>query len=146
MDFGTLVTILLLAVLPGFIVGLYVGWHQANQRHLKQDSEEREAADAQMMELQQQQRDALREAKEETAKIRQSLEAEARERRAEMKSQEQRLRQKEETLDRKTESIEKRERTLTERQQEFDAQKIHLDEMHAQWVAELERVGRMSQQ
>jgi ribonucrease Y len=145
-DVGTLVTVLLLGVLPGFLVGAYVGWHQANQRHLKQSREEREAADVHMMELQQQQRDALREAKEETTKIRQSLEVEARERRTEMKAQEQRLRQKEETLDRKTDGIEKRERALIEHQQQLDTHRVQLDEARTQWVAELERAGRMSQQ
>jgi ribonuclease Y len=143
---------IILVVLFGGVGALagYAFSQQSQQRTKAQQSDQvlrqREEAEARLLEIQQQQRDALREAKEETAKIRASIEAEARERRAEMKSQEQRLRQKEESLDRKTENIELRERTLAQRQQELDALKGQLDALRAQRIGELERVARMSQQ
>ncbi len=137
--------IALLFVAAAAAGGLYLGQQRAERQQSEQMLRQKEEAEARMLELQQQQRDALREAREETAKIRTSLEAEVRERRAEMKSQEQRLRQKEESLDRKTENIERREHTLTERQQELDSQKTRLDELQTRRVAELERAARMSQ-
>lgn len=131
-------------------VSLVLGWYLGQQRtealHEKALREQKDAAEARLMELQKQQRDALRESKDETAKIRLSLESEARERRQEMKRQEQRLQQKEETLDRKTDGLEKRERALAQRIQELDVARAQVEELRGKRVAELERAGRMSVQ
>ena len=136
--------ILVLGVLPGLAIGMIYGQQRQQltlEEKLRQD---RESAQARLVDMQEQQREALREAKDETAKIRTTLENEARERRMEMKRQEQRLQQKEETLDRKTESLEHQERSLALRVQELDAQRATVDGLRQQHVIELERVGRMS--
>ncbi len=133
-------------VLPGLLLGFFIGQQRTELHHREQLDQVKETAEARLLELQQQQRDALREAKDETAKIRTSIETEARERRDEMKRQEHRLQQKEEALDRKTENIEKRERLIGERAQELDEQKVALEALRQQRVAELERAARLSVQ
>jgi ribonuclease Y len=127
-------------------LGRYIGQLRATHEHEEQLRQMKETAEARMLDLQAQQRDALREGKEETAKIRTALETEARERRQEIKRQEQRLQQKEESLDRKTESIDKRERQLALRNQELDELKESMELVRVQRVSELERVGGMTQQ
>jgi ribonuclease Y len=107
-------------------------------RAIKEDGERR------LLELQSQQRDALREAREETARIRSTLETENRERRQEIQRQERRQQQKEEALDRKMEDLERRERLLAERDQELGAQRQGLDELRQRRLAELERVAQMT--
>ncbi len=140
------IVLVLLCLGIGAVAGFFYGQQTAEKRQSDRMLRQKDEAEARLLEIQQQQRDALRESKEETARIRSSLEAEARERRSEMKTQEQRLRQKEETLDHKTESIEKRERELGQRQSQMDLLKTQLEELRVQRVSELERVSRLSQQ
>jgi ribonuclease Y len=125
--------------------GIYTGQQRAQLQYEERMRQAKEAAEARMLELQEQQRDALREAKDETAKIRTSLEAEVRERRQEMKRQELRLQQKEEALDRKNEALEKRERTLIQRQQELDTLRAELEALRERRLSQLESVAHMTQ-
>ena len=112
-----IVLIALVAVIGGLCAGTFGGMLYAREstqrKHAEQLNQQKESGEARLLELQAQQRDALREAKDETTKIRTSLESENRERRQEIKRQEQRLQQKEEQLDHKIESIERRERQLS---------------------------------
>ncbi|HKV86299.1 MAG TPA: Rnase Y domain-containing protein, partial [Ktedonobacterales bacterium] len=141
---AVILLVVVLGVLPGVVVGFVFGQQQARIRHQEQLQQMKETAEARMLELQEQQRDALREAKDENAKTRASLETDARERRQEMKRQEQRLQQKEEALDRKTDGIEQRERQLAKRGQELDTLKAELETLREQRVVALERVATMS--
>ena len=127
-------------------VGIYLGQQRSRLMHEEQLGQMKESSEARMLELQQQQRDVLRESKDETLKIRTSLESEARERRVEMKRQEQRLQQKEEALDRKTDNLEKRERTVLQLQQELDTIRAEAEALRERRTGELERVAQMSQQ
>jgi ribonuclease Y len=147
-NWGEITLILVVFVLGacgGTLGGITLGQSWAGKRHAEQMLQEKEDAQTHFESLQQEQAKALREAKDETAKMRASLEAEARERRQELKRQEQRLTQKEENLDRKTDNLEKRERTLSQRIQELDTVKADLEETRVRRVAELERVARMTQ-
>src|SRR5579859_1653177 len=97
-----LVIVILVFGVVSFVIGGYVGQTRERSRYGERLSQQKETAEARMLELQQQQRDALRESKDETARIRTALEEEGRERRQEIKRQELRLQQKEEQLDHKT--------------------------------------------
>src|SRR5579884_3725401 len=108
-------------------------------RQVKEDGEHR------LIELQNQQREALREAKEENAKLRTSLEAEIRERRLEYREQEQRLQQKEQALDRKLEGIERRERTLHQKEQDIAQQGQQLEQARQQLRAQTDRFAQERQ-
>jgi len=128
----------------GYYLGRSYGTVEAERGHEEQMRLASEAAEARLLTLQEEQRIALREARDESAQIRSTLETEARERRQEIKRQEQRLQQKEETLDRKLDSLEKRERTLTQRNQELESMRASLDDIRSQRVGELERIARLS--
>jgi ribonuclease Y len=144
------VLIALVSVIGGLCAGTFGGMLYAREstqrKHAEQLNQQKESAEARLLELQAQQRDALREAKDETTKIRTSLESENRERRQEIKRQEQRLQQKEEQLDHKIDSIERRERQLSQRQQEIEASALQIEELRDRRTRELERVAHMSQQ
>src|SRR5262249_6203015 len=108
-EIPTLIVAIVLAAV-GFFIGRTLGQQHSQLQFEEQMREAKERNESRLLELQEQQRDALREAKDESAKIRSSIESEARERRQEMKRQEQRLQQKEEALDRKAEVLERTER------------------------------------
>ncbi len=128
----------------GYYLGRSYGTVEAERGHEEQMRLASEAAEARLLALQEEQRVALREARDESAQIRSTLESEARERRQEMKRQEQRLQQKEESLDRKLESLERRERTLNQRNQELEAMRASVEDIRNQRVSELERIARLS--
>src|SRR5437763_3712113 len=81
----------------------------------------------------------LLEANNEALKLRNAVEAEARERRRELQQSERRLQQKEENLDRKTESLERRDRKVAEREKEIEARHEEIDLAVRRQVEELER-------
>jgi len=128
----------------GYYSGSRLGKVEAQRSHEEQMRLASEAAEKRLLALQEEQRVALREARDETVKIRTSVESEARERRQEMKRQEQRLQQKEEALDRKIDALDKRERALAQRAQEVEHQHASIEELREQRRAELERVAQMS--
>jgi ribonucrease Y len=128
------------------VVGYVFGRQRTTLLHSEQLQQVKDGAEARLVALQQDQAAALRESKEESAKIRASLETEVRERRAEIKRQEQRLQQKEEQLDHKTDTLEQRERVVSQRTQELEETKAQLEEVRARRLAELERIAEMTQQ
>jgi len=128
----------------GYYLGRSYGKVEALRGHEEQMRLASEAAETRLLTLQEEQRVALREARDDSAEMRSSLENEARERRQEIKRQEQRLQQKEDSLDRKLESLEKRERTLTQRNQELETLRASVEDIRSQRVGELERVARLS--
>ncbi len=89
-------------------------------------------------------KEALLEAKDEIHKARLEADKEIKERRNEISRQERRIQQKEETLDKKTETLEKKDEKLNEKMKELDVQKEALEKVHAQQMAELERISGLS--
>lgn len=136
--------ILALGVLPGFVLGRREGRQHERIRHEEQMRQATEAADARFVTIQEEQRAALREARDESKKVRSSLENEARERRQELQRQEQRALQKEEAFDRRADQLDKRERALAQHLAELDQQKAAVDELRAQRTVELQRVAGMT--
>ncbi|MHB1131219.1 MAG: ribonuclease Y [Chloroflexota bacterium] len=92
------------------------------------------------------QRELLLEAKDEALRLRTAVEAELRERRADLQRQERRLQQREENLDRKVESSERRERALQLREKEIDSIRLEAESIKAQQRLELERVSSLTEE
>lgn len=92
----------------------------------------KEEGEQRLIEIQKQQSDSLREAKEENAKARSLLESEIKERRAEFREQEQRVQQKDLALDRKIEANDRKERTLMQKEQELSRQQDKLESLRQQ--------------
>src|SRR5579884_827207 len=88
----------------------------------------------------------LLEANNEALKLRNSVEAEARDRRRELQQSERRLQQKEENLDRKLEGLERRERTIANREKELEARHSEIDQVVQRQTQELERVAGLSRE
>ncbi|HEY7781492.1 MAG TPA: ribonuclease Y [Ktedonobacterales bacterium] len=104
----------------------------------------KEEGEGRLLELQAQQRQALREAKDESASIRSTMETEYKERRQEVQRSERRVQEKEEAFDRKTSALERRERALGDREQELADRAIQVEELRQARLGELERVGKMT--
>lgn len=81
------------------------------------------------------------EAKEEAHKMRNEIEREVRERRAEIQRSEKRLIQKEETLDRKIDNLEKKEEGITQKEQSLIEKQTELDGFIEKQMQELERIS-----
>ncbi len=89
-------------------------------------------------------RDLLLEAREEVRRIRAEIDAEMRERKSEIQRAENRLNQREESLDRKIEQQEKKEETIMERMLNIQELERQAQEVHAQQLAELEKIAGLS--
>lgn len=81
------------------------------------------------------------EAKEEAHKMRNEIEREVRERRAEIQRSEKRFIQKEESIDRKINNIEKKEESITQREQSLIDKQKELDGFIEKQIKELERIS-----
>ena len=89
-------------------------------------------------------KEALREAKQEAGKIKQTAEAEYRERYAGLQRQENRLAQKGETLEHRLEELERRERNLANKEKGIEATHARLEEVKNRQLKQLELISGMS--
>lgn len=137
-------------VVVGAAVALWVGNRWGTERNTRVFEErlraEKETSEKRLLELQVQQNDSLREAREETARLRSSMERENAERRSEIQRQERRLQQKEETLERKIDALEQRERKLSQRERSLEQVREEIEGIKQQQQVELERVAQMTEE
>jgi ribonuclease Y len=96
-------------------------------------------------ELEQQRKSMMLAAKEEALRLRSDVEAENRERRAELARLEQRSAQREETLERRGQEMDSREERLGRREQELEEQRAGVEAERESIAAELERVASLTQ-
>lgn len=89
-------------------------------------------------------REAMLEAKEESIKVKNDLDKEVKERRAEIQRSERRIVQKEENLDKKLESIEKREAGFAAKEEEINKQKAQIAKLNEERLQELERISGLT--
>jgi ribonucrease Y len=114
-------------------------------------SRESQAAEAERLreqsaEIEQRRKTIDLESKEEALRLRAEVEAEIRERRAEMSKLEQRATQREQQLERRMAELDQRDERLDQRDQELDELRAGIDEERATIGRELERVASLSQQ
>lgn len=144
-----LLGVLALAV-GGVLYAVRVGTSLGMERNKREFEErlraEREASEKRLLELQLQQSEVLREARDETARLRSSMERENAERRTELQRQERRLLQKEDTLERKIETLEQRERKLPQRERLIEQLREEAEALRDQQQRELERIALMSEE
>ena len=89
--------------------------------------------------------EAREEIQREVARLRDGMEAEAADRRAELKDSEIRLRERETRLDRRAKEVEGRDKNLGARTAQLETKLEQADDLLAQRGAELERVARLSE-
>ena len=144
------IVIALIFLVFGAVVALAAGYWIGTTRN-KQHFEERlrvekETSEQKLMDLQGQQRDALHEARDETARFRAAMERDNTERRTELQRQERRLQQREESLERKIEAFEQRERKLAGRERSLEQAQEELEVVKREQLKELERVSQMTEE
>jgi len=124
--------------------GYQYGREQNKARYEELLLAEKETNEHKLLEVQVQQREALREAKEETARFRNTMERENTERRTELQRQERRNQQKEESLDRKIEALEQRERKLAATERRLEQMHEEIENLKRLHLSEIERIAQLS--
>ena len=124
--------------------GYQYGREQNKARYEELLLAEKETNERKLLEVQNQQRDALREARDETARFRATIERENAERRAELQRQERRNQQKDEALDRKIDALEQRERKLTAMERRLEQAQEEVENLRLMQLSEIERVAQLS--
>jgi len=145
-----IVVALIIAIPLGAIVALVAGYYIGSTRNKVRFEEslraQKETSERRLLEAQEQQHQALRDARDETAHFRATMERENAERRSELQRQERRLQQKEENFDRKIDALEQRERKLSTKERDLERAREELEQFERQQIAELERIGRLSEE
>jgi len=127
-------------------VGTRLGMERNKREFEERLRAEKETSEKRLLELQVQQSEVLREARDETARLRSSMERENSERRTEIQRQERRLLQKEENLERKMELLEQRDRKLVQREHALDQLRDEAERIRQQQQRELERIAQLSEE
>ena len=91
-------------------------------------------------------KEAVLRAKEQELELRNNLDRETKEKRAELQKLEQRLTQKEDSLDKKLEGIETQKQNLAQQEEEVKLLQAKLNSQHQLMVEELEKVAQLTQE
>ncbi len=137
----------ILAVIVGLaclLIGAAAGFFARRRSDGTSLQQAEEQANRLLAEAETRQKELLLAAKDEQLTLRNQLEAELKERRAEAARVEQRLAQKEENLDRKVESFERREQALRDREATIESLRAEADELRQRQATELERVSNLT--
>ena len=141
MSASWLVPGIVIALAGGIVIG-YVFHRLQHQRKLMG----RQAEGERIVEQAREQANRIElKARDEGIKIRDGAEAEVSRRRTELNKEEERLQHRRADLDRRLDQIEKRDQTLNKRQSTLDRQTNDLERLHAETLAELQRVSGMTQ-
>jgi ribonuclease Y len=147
---SNVIIFVLIAMVLGAGFAVYIGYLYGTSKNKEQFEEhlrlQKETSEQRLLDLQAQQSDALREARDETARIRATIEHENAERRAELQRQERRIQQKEETLERKIDALEQRERRLTVRERSVEQIREDAEQLRNRQLDELERIARLTEE
>ncbi len=108
------------------------------------DEKAREIIDEAVKAAETKKREAAIEAKEESIRVKNDLDKEVKERRAELSRSERRIVQKEENLDKKLEAIEKREAGFAAKEEEINKQKAQVAKLNEERIQELERISGLT--
>ena len=140
-----IITITLGAVLA-IVIGYYLGSTRDRARFEKSLRELKEASEHRLLEVQEQQHTALRDARDETARFRDTIERENAERRSELQRQERRLQTKEENLDRKIDMLEQREHRLVAKERALEQTQMEIESLKQAQFQELERIAQLTEE
>jgi ribonuclease Y len=147
---ASLIVLALMCLVVGAVFAVIIGYRFGKTRNKEQFEErlrlEKEASEQRLLEIEAQQRETLREAREETTRIRLVIEREHAERRAELLRQERRVQQKEENLERKIEVFEQRERKLAARERSVEQLREETESLRQKQLEELERVAHLTEE
>ena len=140
---AVVITLIVTAVLTYFITTAY---HKnvANAKIGNAEDRAREIIDEAVKTAETKKREAMLEAKEESIRVKNDLDKEVKERRAEIQRSERRVVQKEENLDKKLEFIERREAGFAAKEEEINKQKAQIAKLNEERLQELERISGLT--
>ncbi len=140
---AVVITLIVTAVLTYFITTAY---HKnvANAKIGNAEDRAREIIDEAVKTAETKKREAMLEAKEESIRVKNDVDKEVKERRAEIQRSERRVVQKEENLDKKLESIERREAGFAAKEEEINKQKAQIAKLNEERLQELERISGLT--
>ena len=138
-----MITLLVTAVVVYFVTTAY--YKKVTEAKIgNADEKAREIIDEAVKTAETKKREAMLEAKEESIRVKNDLDKEVKERRAEIGRSERRIVQKEENLDKKLEAIEKREAGFAAKEEEINRQKAQVAKLNEERVKELERISGLT--
>lgn len=143
---------IIIAIIATLVVAVPASVYVANTRNKKAmeitignaEDKAREIIDEAIKAADAKKREASLEVKEETIKARNDFEKETKERRAELQKYEQRVLSKEETVEKKSEILERKEQSLSAKEKNIESEKVHLQELQAKHLQELERISGLT--
>ena len=140
---AVVITLLATAVVVYFVTTAY--YKKVTEAKIgNADEKAREIIDEAVKTAETKKREAMLEAKEESIRVKNDLDKEVKERRAEIGRSERRIVQKEENLDKKLEAIEKREAGFAAKEEEINRQKAQVAKLNEERVKELERISGLT--
>ena len=140
---AVVITLLVTAVVVYFVTTAY--YKKVTEAKIgNADEKAREIIDDAVKTAETKKREAMLEAKEESIRVKNDLDKEVKERRAEIGRSERRIVQKEENLDKKLEAIEKREAGFAAKEEEINRQKAQVAKLNEERVKELERISGLT--
>ena len=140
---AVVITLLVTAVVVYFVTTAY--YKKVTEAKIgNADEKAREIIDEAVKTAETKKREAMLEAKEESIRVKNDLDKEVKERRAEIGRSERRIVQKEENLDKKLEAIEKREAGFAAKEEEINRQKAQVAKPNEERVKELERISGLT--
>ncbi len=140
---AVVITLLVTAVVVYFVTTAY--YKKVTETKIgNADEKAREIIDEAVKTAETKKREAMLEAKEESIRVKNDLDKEVKERRAEIGRSERRIVQKEENLDKKLEAIEKREAGFAAKEEEINRQKAQVAKLNEERVKELERISGLT--
>ena len=147
MDIGIVVAVVVTLIITAIVTYLITtAYHKKVTEAKIGNAEEkaREIIDEAVKAAETKKREATLEAKEESIRVKNDLDKEVNERRAEIQRSERRVVQKEENLDRKLEAIEKREAGFAAKEEEINKQKAQVAKLNEERIQELERISNLT--
>ena len=140
---AVVITLVVTAVVVYFVTTAY--YKKVTEAKIgNADEKAREIIDEAVKTAETKKREAMLEAKEESIRVKNDLDKEVKERRAEIGRSERRIVQKEENLDKKLEAIEKREAGFAAKEEEINRQKAQVAKLNEERVKELERISGLT--
>jgi len=136
------IIVVIVALIVGAAIGYAIYAILAQQRVRSAEG----TAQKLVLEAQAKEKEILLDAKDEALKMRNTTEAENKERRKEIDRQEKRVLQKEESLDRKSETYERKERQLAQKEQKLDEAREQADTLRQQQAEALARIAELSRE
>ncbi len=144
MQYVIFAVIVVLAIVITWFVAIAYRKNIAEAKLGKAEDKAREIIDEALKSAEAKKRETLLEAKEEALRMKNDIDKEVKDRRAEIQRAEKRVLSKEENLERKTDAIEKKEASLSKKEAELEALRSEISQLEAKRTQELERISGLT--